>query len=302
MRPFRDRTFAGSAPRVDPLSAPGEAAALPEVRDTIITGGHRRLGAELVELWDHRELLYFLTWRDVAVRYKQAALGVAWAIIQPVMTMIIFSVIFGALAKLPTGGIPYPLFSYAGLLPWQLFSGAVQRASDSIVANQQLVTKVYFPRLVIPFSAVAATLVDTALALIVFLGMMVWYRVPVTPKLLLVPVIFFGVVLASLGVGMWLAALNVKYRDVRHAVPFMLQFWMYASPVAYAALLLPKGLWSFLYYLNPMAGLIEAMRWATVGSASPGPVALVSIFTTVAFLLLGGAYFRRTEQTFADVI
>ena len=273
-----------------------------DVRDTVITSGRRSVALEIGEIWENRELLYFLTWRDVAVRYKQAALGVAWAIIQPVMTMVVFSIIFGRLANLPTGGIPYPLFSYAGLLPWQLFSGAVQRASDSVVANQQLVTKVYFPRLVIPLSAVGASLVDTALAAIVFVGMMLYYRVPLTPRLALVPLIVLGVVVASLGVGTWLAALNVKYRDVRHAVPFLLQLWMYASPVAYSALLLPKGLWSFVYYLNPMAGLIEATRWALVGGPAPGAVAWVSVITTALFLVLGGAYFRRTEQTFADVI
>jgi lipopolysaccharide transport system permease protein len=268
----------------------------------LIDGRRRRATDEMRELWQYRELLAFLTWRDVAIRYKQALLGVAWAVIQPVMTMLIFSVVFGTLAKLPSGGVPYPLFSYAGLLPWQLFSGSVQRASQSVVGNTNLITKVYFPRLVVPLSAVGASIVDTAIASVVFVGMLAYYGVAPTWRILLVLPIAGCVVCACVGVGTWLSALNVKYRDVQHAVPFLLQVWMYASPVAYSSGLVPKGVWRMVYYLNPMAGLIEASRWALVGGASMGSEVWVSVASSLVMLVCGLFYFRRTQRTFADVI
>jgi lipopolysaccharide transport system permease protein len=253
-------------------------------------------------IWRHRELLYFLTWRDIAVRYKQAVLGVAWAIIQPVLTMIVFSVIFGQLAKLPSDGVPYPLFSFAALLPWQMFAGALQRAGGSVVANSNVVTKVYFPRLLIPLSAVLAGIVDFAISLAVLAGMMAWYGVPFTWRTLaLVPLTLLAI-LTALAVGTWLAALNVEYRDVGYIIPFLIQIWMYASPVVYSANMVPTGMWRFVYALNPMAGVIQGFRWALLGTAPPGELMWVSVIVVAVLLVCGVAYFRHVERDFADVI
>lgn len=256
----------------------------------------------LSELWDYRELIYFLTWRDIKVRYKQTALGAAWAVIQPVFMMIVFSLFFGHLAKVPSDGIPYPVFTFCALLPWQLFAHALGESSNSLVANERLITKVYFPRLVVPISAVLGGLVDFAIAFVVLLAMMVYYRIVPTTAIVTLPLFIMLAVLTALGVGLWLSALNVKYRDVRYTINFLTQFWLFATPVAYSSSLIP-GPWRAVYGLNPMAGVVEGFRWALLGKAEPpGPMLLVSTLAVLVILCGGLYYFRRMEQTFADVV
>jgi lipopolysaccharide transport system permease protein len=256
----------------------------------------------LREVWRYRELLLFLTWRDIKVRYAQAALGVSWAILQPLLTMLVFSVIFGKLAKLPSDGVPYPVFSFVALLPWQLFAGSLQRAGTSLVGNSNLLTKVYFPRLIIPFSAVAAGVVDFLIAFIVLVGLMAWYQIGLTWKVLFLPVFIILALLTSLAVGLWLSALNVQYRDVTHAIPFVIQIWMYASPVAYSAKLIPQGIWRIFYGLNPLAGVIQGFRWALLGDTTPDIIMIVSVMVVFILLISGLYYFKRMERTFADVV
>lgn len=254
------------------------------------------------ELWHYRELLYFLTWRDVKVRYKQAALGVGWAILQPLLTMVIFSIIFGQLAKLPSENIPYPVFSFAALLPWQLFAEALSRSGVSLVANNTLLTKVYFPRLVIPLSAVLSSLVDFAISFVILIFLMIGYGIKLTWAILAVPLLVVFALLTALAVGIWLAAFNVRYRDVQYAIPFLIQAWMFASPVAYSVNLIPEGLGRALYGLNPMAGVIQGFRWALLGGQAPDAMIIVSLIMMVALLCGGLLYFRRMEETFADVV
>jgi len=257
---------------------------------------------KLRDIWEYRELLYFLVWRDVKVRYKQTALGAAWAILQPVMTMVVFSVFFGRLAKVPSDGIPYPVFAFAALLPWQLFAYALSESSNSLVSNQNLITKVYFPRLVIPMSAVLAGLVDFAVAFVILLGMMRYYGIVPTAAIALLPLFVLLAVATALAVGLWLSALNVKYRDVRYTIPFLTQFWLFATPVAYPSTLVPER-WRALYGLNPMAGVVEGFRWALLGkSQGPGPLLAVSVGAVVVLLVGGLIYFRRMESTFADIV
>ncbi len=260
------------------------------------------LSLNLREVWNYRELLFFLTWRDIKVRYAQAALGISWAILQPLLTMVIFSVIFGNLAKLPSDGIPYPVFSYVALLPWQLFAGALQRAGTSLVGNANLLTKVYFPRLVIPFSAVLAGLVDFSLGFLVLSGLMLYYQVQLTWTALWLPFFVLLALLTALAVGLWLSALNVQYRDVQHAIPFIVQAWMYASPVAYSAGLVPSGWMRVVYGLNPLAGVIQGFRWALLGAAPPDELMLISVIMVFLLLASGLYYFKRMEKTFADVV
>jgi lipopolysaccharide transport system permease protein len=255
----------------------------------------------LSELWEYRELLYFLTWRDVKVRYKQTALGAAWAIIQPFFTMVVFSIFFGRLAGIPSDGIPYPIFSYTALLPWTFFANGLSQASNSLVGSVNLITKVYFPRLVMPLSAVLGGLLDFAIAFVVLLGMMVFYGVwPTTATVWLLPFLLLALVTA-LGASLWLSALNVQYRDVRYAVPFLTQFWLFATPIAYPSSLLSAP-WRTLYGLNPMVGVVEGFRWALLGSRPPGPMLGVSAAAAVLLLVSGAYYFRRMEKTFADVV
>lgn len=257
---------------------------------------------KLADLWAYRELLYFLIWRDVKVRYKQTVLGAAWAIIQPFFTMVVFSVVFGRLAKIPSDGLPYPVFAYCALLPWQLFAHALTESGNSLVASQNLITKVYFPRLVIPLAAVLAGLVDFAIAFVVLLAMMAYYGIAPTAAVATLPLFLLLAVATALGVGLWLSALNVQYRDVRYTIPFLTQFWLFATPVAYPASLVPER-WRGLFGLNPMAGVVEGFRWALLGKAE-GPGALLAVSVAIVMVILVGGlyYFRRMEKIFADVV
>jgi lipopolysaccharide transport system permease protein len=255
----------------------------------------------LRDLWRYRELLYFLTWRDVLIRYKQAVLGVAWAVLQPFLTMIVFTVIFGGVLGVNTGSIPYPVFSFAGLLPWQLFSGALQRSGQSIVGNASLITKVHFPRLVIPISAVLAGLVDFAIAFIVLLGLMAYYHMGPTWSALLLPFFILFTLLTALAVSAWLSALNVLYRDVQYVIPFLVQLWMFLSPVMYP--IAPKNaVMRFLVGINPMNGVIDGFRWALTGGPAPSRLIWASVIVVTVLLVSGLFYFRRMERLFADVV
>ncbi len=276
----------------------GSRAQGPDI--SVITPRGRSSG--LGELAGHSELLLFLTWRDIKVRYKQALLGVSWAVLQPLLTMIVFSVVFGRLAGLDSEGVPYPLFSLAALLPWQLFAGALQRAGGSLVGNANLMTKVYFPRLVIPLAAVGACLFDFLISIVLMAGLMVFYGVPPSWAILALPLFTLAALVAALAVSLWLSALNVRYRDVQHALPFITQIWMYASPVAYSASYIPGGPWRMVYAINPMAGVIQGFRWALVGGAPPGIEFLVSSAASLLLLAGGYLYFRRVERSFADVV
>jgi lipopolysaccharide transport system permease protein len=255
----------------------------------------------LAELWDYRELLFFLTWRDVKVRYKQTLLGAAWALIQPVCTMLVFSLFFGQLAKVPSDGVPYPIFSYAALLPWGYFSQALGQASNSLVGSANLVTKVYFPRLIVPMSSVLSGVIDFAIAFMLLIVMMAYYHIAPTPAIVFLPALFVLALVTALAVGLWLSSLNVAYRDVRYVVPFLVQFWLFATPVVYPSSLLGEP-WRTLYGLNPMVGVVEGFRWALLGTPPPGPMLVVSAVVAVALLISGVAYFRRVERTFADLI
>lgn len=254
------------------------------------------------ELWLYRELLYFLTWRDIKVRYKQTILGAAWAILQPLFSMVIFSIFFGKLASIPSDGIPYPIFNFAALVPWTFFANGLTNATASLVASSNLITKVYFPRLVIPISAIFSGLLDFFLAFIVLLGMMAFYGLAPTQAMVWLPLFLLLALATALGAGLWLTALNVQYRDVRYAVPFLIQAWMFASPIVYPSSLL-SGSWRTIYAINPMVGVIEGFRWALLGSqATPWPLALVSALVASLILISGLLYFQRVEKGFADVI
>lgn len=258
----------------------------------------------LRDLWLYRELIYFMIWREVKVRYKQTMLGAAWAIIQPVLTMIVFTFLFGRIAKLPTdGNIPYPIFSYTALLPWQLFSAALNQASRSLTSNQNMVSKIYFPRLVLPLASVLSGLVDFAIAFVILIGLMVYYRVtPSINAIWALPLFLLLAVATALGVALWLAAINVKYRDVNYALPFMTQFWLFLTPVAYSASLISDK-WQVVYSLNPMAGVVNGFRWALLGvGAGPDAGLWTSVGIAVLILFSGLYYFRNMEKTFADTI
>jgi lipopolysaccharide transport system permease protein len=260
------------------------------------------LSLDFNELWRYRELIFFLTWRDIKVRYKQAVLGIAWAVLQPLLTMLIFTVIFGILLQTPSQGLPYPLFALSALLPWQLFATALQRSSISLVGNANLITKIYFPRLAIPISSVMAALVDFGVSFVVLLGVMAYYGFwPGWNILWLFPMVLLTL-FTALSVGLWLSALNVQYRDIQHMVPFIIQVWMYASPIVYPIEIIPSGLWRSLYGLNPMVGVIQGFRWALLGTAPPDLTLLVSSGVVLVLLISGLFYFRRMEKTFADVV
>jgi len=256
----------------------------------------------LQELWNYREIIYFLAWRDVRVRYKETALGAAWALIQPLSTMLVFSFFFGRLAKMPSDDTPYPLFSLTALIPWIFFATGVAESSNSLIANSNLISKVYFPRLVAPVSAILPGAIDVCISFVLLLVLMPVYRVVPSARLLLLPFFLLLTFIISLGVGLWLSALNAEYRDVRHAIPFLTQLWMFATPVAYPASLL-HGSWQTLYALNPMVGVVEGLRWAVLGAKSqPGPEILASAVTALCLLITGGFYFRRMERTFSDIV
>jgi len=258
-------------------------------------------GRTLSDVWAYRELLYFFIWRDIKVRYKQTLLGAGWAIIQPLMTMVVFTIFFGHLAKVPSDGLPYPVFSLMALVPWTYFASALSGCSTSLSGYQHIISKVYFPRLIVPFAAVIAPLVDFSIGFMVLAGLMVWYGIVPGASVVWLPALILLAVATAAGVGVWLAALNVRYRDVRYVVPFVLQLWMFATPVAYPASLVP-GRWRAVYFLNPMAGVVEGFRWALAGGPSPGALTLVSAAVVAALILGGSAYFRKLEGTFADVI
>jgi lipopolysaccharide transport system permease protein len=257
----------------------------------------------LRELWRYRELIFFLTWRDVMVRYKQTLLGAAWAILKPFLTMVIFYVIFDRLAKVPTDGYPRPIFYFSGLLPWVLVQDGVTKAGNSLVSGANLITKVYFPRLAIPLASVVSGSVDFGLSFLVLLGMMVYYRTAFAWSLLAVPLFMLLALVTALGVGLWLAAMNVTYRDVGHVTPFMVQAWMYASPVVYSANLITDPLLRSLYGLNPAVGVIQGFRWAILGGMEfPGVLVIESVVVSLLLLWGGAMYFRRMERSFADVV
>ena len=268
----------------------------------VIRPSSGRLGVGLRGVWEYRELLYFFVWRDVKVRYKQTVLGAGWAILQPFFTMVVFSIFFGRLANIGSEGLPYPVFSYAALLPWTYFANSLSACSDSLVGSATLITRAYFPRMLLPLSSVLGGLVDLAVASIVLVGMIVFYGISLSWSALLLPAFVFLAMGTALGVGMLLAAFNVRYRDVRYVLPFMTQLWLFATPVAYPISIVPER-WQWLYGLNPMVGVVEGFRWALTGTESPSISAIVSSSVVVVVSLLGGAiYFSRTERTFADVV
>lgn len=283
------------------------AASLPravyEIPVTHIEASVGWVSLKLRELWEYRELLYFLTWRDVKVRYKQTVMGVAWAIIQPFFTMVVFSLFFGKLAKVPSDGIPYPIFSYAALVPWTFFAQGLNQASNSLVSGSNLIKKVYFPRLVIPVAAVVAGVVDFMLAFIVLLGMILVYGIIPTVNVVWLPFFLLLALITSLGVSLWLSAMNVQFRDVRYIIPFITQFWMFVTPIAYPSSLIENSVLRTLYAINPLVGVIEGFRWALLGTdTAPGPIIIVSSFVALTLLISGAYYFRRMEKTFADVV
>jgi homopolymeric O-antigen transport system permease protein len=273
----------------------------PLVATTVVQPRRPFWHLELGHLWEFHELLFFLVWRDVKVRYKQTALGVAWAILQPLMATLIFSIFFGRLAKMPSDGIPYPVFAFVALVPWQYFANALSESSNSLVASQNLIKKVYFPRLIIPMGSVIAGLVDFFFAFLVLIGMMFYYGIRPSSSIILFPVFLLLAVATALAAGLWLSALNVQFRDVKHTIPFLVQFWFFATPIVYPSSIVPAK-WRIWYGLNPMAGVVEGFRYAILGKGHPGPMVWVSA-AAVAVMLVGGMlYFRKMESTFADIV
>ncbi len=279
-----------------------DAPPSPAVATVVIRPSRGWVSLQLGELWRHRELLYFLVWRDVKVRYKQTALGAAWAILQPLLTMVVFSLFFGKLAAMPSDGVPYPIFSFTALVPWTFFATGLAQSANSLVGSQNLIKKVYFPRLAIPLSTVLGGVVDFALAFAVLFAMMLGFGLVPGPRVLwLLPLLVLSLVTA-LGVGLWLSALNVQFRDIRYVVPFLTQFWLFATPIAYPSSLLQEP-WRTVYGINPMAGVVEGFRWALLGTeAKPGGMIAVSTLAAILILVSGAFYFRRMERTFADVV
>ena len=272
---------------------------IPMIRITPTKGW---VSLKLKELWEYRELLYFLTWRDIKVRYKQTVLGAAWAVIQPFFTMIVFSLFFGRLAKVPSDNIPYPIFAYAALVPWTFFANGLSQASNSLVSSGNMIKKIYFPRLAIPIATVVAGTIDFFIAFIVLLIMMVYYGFTPTLNVIWLPFFFVLTFVTSLGVSLWLSAMNVQFRDIRYTIPFLTQFWLFSTPIAYPSSLLPEP-WRTIYGINPMVGVVEGFRWALLGTeTAPGKVIIVSSLFALLLLFGGAYYFRRLEKTFADVV
>ncbi len=256
----------------------------------------------LRDLIEYRDLLYFFAWRDIKIRYKQTVLGASWAIIQPFFTMVVFSIFFGRLAQVPSDDLPYPIFSYAALVPWSFFANAVTQGSNTLVSGREMVKKIYFPRITLPIATVLSSVIDFLLAFIVLIGMMFFYGLFPTKNVVWLPFFLLLALITSLGVALWLSAMNVQFRDVRHATPFLVQAWLFSTPIAYSSSML-DGVWRTLYGLNPMAGVVEGFRWALLGTSSaPGPMIIVSAIAAIAILVSGAFYFRRMERTFADII
>jgi len=257
----------------------------------------------LRDLWNYRELIYFMTWRDLKVRYKQTLLGASWAVLRPFLSMVVFTIFFGGLAKISSDGRPYPVFSFAGLLPWELFGTALSVASRSLVVNSHMITKIYFPRIILPLSSILAGLVDFAIAFVVLLAMMFYFKVPLSPMIWTLPLFLLLALMTALGVGLWLSAMNVLYRDVGYVTPFLTQFWLFITPIVYPASIVPEQ-WRMIYALNPMAGVVEGFRWALYGSASGAPTLMLAFSVLISFVLLvsGLYYFRNMERLFADMI
>lgn len=296
--PQIDKAADSAMPAGGACSPPDPPAALV----TVIEAPRGWLSLNLRELWRYRDLLWLLVWRDFSVRFRQSVLGVGWAVVRPVLSVLVFTVIFGMVAGLPSDGIPYPLFSFAAMMPWLYFSSALANATNSVVGGGALLTKVYFPRLVLPLASVAAGLADFAIQFVLLLGLMFWYGVAPSWNAVLAPLFVLDCVLVSLALGLWLTALNVKYRDIGQLVPFLVQVWMYLSPVVYSSSMIPER-WRPLYALNPMVGVIDGFRWAVLGQNPPDWTMMAISTVVMAVLLTGGAcYFRKTEATFADVI
>jgi homopolymeric O-antigen transport system permease protein len=278
------------------------ARAWPRERSAIIVRpSHGWAPLRLKELWDHRELLYFLVWRDVKVRYKQTVLGVAWAVLQPLLAMFVFSLFFGRLARIESDGVPYPLFNLAGLVPWTFFNFGLTEAANSLVGSRYLITKVYFPRLAVPLAPLVAGLVDLAIAFLLLLIVMGWYGEPLSIRALMVLPFVLLAFVTALGAGLWFAALNVQYRDVRYVLPFLSQLWLFATPIVYPSSLVPAP-WRTIYGLNPMVGVVDGFRWALLGTAPPGATVAASAAAAVGLAVTGAYYFRRVERTLADIV
>ncbi len=289
-----------------PLPREGEKSKIDDVPTVVIQPTRGWASLQLRALWEYRELLYFLIWRDVKVRYKQTALGVAWIVLQPVISMVVFSLLFGGLLKVPSAGVPYPIFIYTALLPWNYFATSLTKSSTSLVGSAHLITKVYFPRLIIPLSAVMAGLVDFAIAFLLLGVLMIYYGIALTPAVVFLPAFLLLAVVTALGFGLWLSALNVRFRDINYLIPFVVQIWMYVTPVIYSTTLIPER-FRFLLVLNPLTGVVEGFRWALLGhhladAQPPGPLFAVSIAIAVLVLVSGLVFFRKTERIFADII
>lgn len=279
-----------------------DSISTPAVLTTTITASKGWVPINAKALWNYRELLLFLVWRDLKVRYRQTVLGVAWAIIQPFFTMVVFSVFFGKLAGIPSDGVPYPVFVFTALVPWTLFAYALSTSTESIVANKNLVTKVFFPRLLIPFSTVVAGLVDFLLAFVILVAMLFYFQIYPTWRIVTLPPFVILATLTALSAGLWLSALNVQFRDVRYTIPFLTQFWMFLTPIAYPSSIVPES-WKVIYSLNPMTGVVNGFRWALLGKSEPPGTALIVSVAVVALAMISGLYyFRRMERTFADIV
>ena len=281
-----------------------EAPSYPRFSDPTVIFEPRKslLHLDLKAIWEYRELLFFLVWRDLKVRYRQTIIGIGWVVLQPLMTMALFTAVFGNFAKIPSDGVPYPIFTYSALLPWNLFATSLTRGTESVVGNAQLISKIYFPRLLLPISGILSPTVDFAISFVILAVMMIWFRTLPTWGVLALPFFLILALLTALAVGLWLSALNVRYRDVGHTIPFLVQLWMFASPVAYPVSLVPER-WRVLYSLNPMAGVIEGFRWALLGKESPDfEVIVISSMMVTTLLISGVVFFKHTERTFADVI
>lgn len=275
---------------------------LPQERVTVIRPMRGAAALDLAELWSYRELLYFLTWRDVKVRYKQAAVGIAWAVLQPLAMMLVFTLFFGMLAKIPSEGVPYPLFTYVALLPWQIFSRAIIESTNSLITDQRLITRVYFPRILVPTATILAALLDFLIAAWLLVGLMLFYGVAPSANIVFLPLFLALMIITAAGVAFWLSALNVEYRDVMYLMPFLNQFWLFLTPVVYPASLVPEP-WRVLYGLNPMTGVVEGFRWCLLGVGDgPSPMLAVSVAVSLTLFVSGLYWFRKRERTFVDLL